>query len=370
MENVIVLRVLVKEGEAVSADQPLMEVETQKAVSEVHSPSAGFLRAWKVKEGDVLSEKAILCYLSTTADEPLSHSSVATAPTMGSTSSRSGEMQPAIGGSAASGASRESEGIRATPAARKAARTMGVDLSRVRPKVENGRINVEDVEEFATSRSKANAAGSPMMPATEQNGWEPIPAQRLALIAQMKKSLVEIPQIVISRRLDVSKLVERNEGISFTHRLVLKLAVALGRHPTLRTVTDGICQRTLPVSVAVAMDTIGGLVAPVVRERDLDSLEAIATRVTDFRDRAERRSLRNEELRDGPFALTNLGMLGVDFFSPFVFHGQTAVLAVGRATQEPAGGVLAWFSLAVDHRVVDGAEAARFLGTLQQEVRT
>jgi pyruvate dehydrogenase E2 component (dihydrolipoamide acetyltransferase) len=198
--------------------------------------------------------------------------------------------------------------------------------------------------------------------------WIDLPAGRLALISQMQRSLAEIPQIAITRQMDVTPLSVKQPGITFTHRLVGKLAAALRAHSALLTATDGRRLRTGPVSVAVAMETKHGLVAPVIRQADLGTVEQIAVRLTDYRGRAETRTLKNDELRDGPFALTNLGILGVDLFTPFVFHGQTAVLAVGRTAEVAAGRKAAWFSLAVDHRVVDGAEAARFLATLQQEI--
>ena len=90
--------------------------------------------------------------------------------------------------------------------------------------------------------------------------------------------------------------------------------------------------------------------------------------ITELREKADANSLRRAELTDAPFAISNLGMLGVDQFDAFVFHGQTAVLSVGRSTDDVPGRKTAWFGLAVDHRVVDGAEAARFLETLQREI--
>ena len=196
-----------------------------------------------------------------------------------------------------------------------------------------------------------------------EEGWKPLPALRIALNAQMLKSLAEIPQIHVTRQMDISSLTIKAEGITFTHRLVRAAAAALVKHPALRTIIEGNRVKTEPVSVAVAMDTPHGLVAPVVRGAENLSLNQIGEMIRDFRARAELNALRGEELRNGPFAITNLGMFGVDLFSAFVFHGQTAVLAVGRAADGKA-----WFNLAVDHRVVDGAEAARFLETLQKEI--
>jgi pyruvate dehydrogenase E2 component (dihydrolipoamide acetyltransferase) len=185
----------------------------------------------------------------------------------------------------------------------------------------------------------------------------------MALIAQMQKSRAEIPQFHVARRLEVAPLMTKTDGITLTHRLVRAAAAALVRHQALRTVIEGDRVKVEPISVAIALDTPRGLVAPVVRKADTLSLDEISRRTKELRSRAEAGTLRREELNEAPFAISNLGMLGVDFFQPFVFHGQTAVLAVGRAVDSHA-----WFCLAADHRVVDGAEAARFLETLQQEI--
>ena len=386
MDSATVVKISVKEGDLVAAEQCLMEVETQKAVSEIPSPFPGVIQKICVKVGDTIPEKTLLCLVADSADElaaaTTGKSSAASTPEARTEPSKAratplarkvaqemGVRIETISGSGVGGkitrtdiqsatVSRDpSEPLRAAPAARKLARENGISLREVQGTGPLGRIKVEDVRAL----SSKSGSGS-------KTEGVPISASRLALIAQMQKSLAEIPQITISRQMDVTPLAVKQEGITFTHRLMAKLASSLRAHPLLRTTTDGRLFFSTPVSVAVAMDTPHGLIAPVVRESDLNDILKIAARLKDYRSRAETRALRNEELRDGPFALTNLGMYGVDFFTPFVFAGQTAVLAVGRTADGSAGRKAAWFNLAVDHRVVDGAEAARFLATLQQEI--
>ena len=196
----------------------------------------------------------------------------------------------------------------------------------------------------------------------------PLSAARKTLIEQMERGHREIPQISISRNLDVTPLEERREGISFTAILIHHIARALVGHEALRTVLRGDRLRVGPVDIAVAMDTPRGLFAPVVRRADRLEIEEISKVIRQYRKRAGENRLKGEELRHGPFAVTNLGMFGVDLFTPLIFAGQTAVLAVGRATEVEDGRISAWVTLAVDHRVVDGAEAARFLETLRREI--
>ncbi|MEO6846502.1 MAG: dihydrolipoamide acetyltransferase family protein [Chthoniobacterales bacterium] len=344
MESATVVSILVKEGDAVTAEQGLIEVETQKANSEIPTPVNGFVRKIYVSAGDIIPEKALLCIVTDTADEAFEETASPVAPKTATASSPAPVTVPVE-------SSDSGEGIKAAPAARKLAKDRGVDLSKVKGTGPGGRITMEDVENAGASTPDL------------QGDWTPLSASRISLITQMQKSLPEIPQIHVARKMDVKALSVKAEGITFTHRLVRAIGAALAKHPTLRTIINTHSIRVEPVSVAIAMDTVRGLVAPAIRDADTLSLEQIATATKDLRTRAEAGTLKREELTNAPFAISNLGMLGVDFFNAFVFHGQTAVLAVGRANEGKA-----WFNLALDHRVVDGAEAARFLETLQAEM--
>lgn len=355
MEGVRVTEWRVRVGDHVAVDQMLMEVETQKAAVEVPSPEAGYVRKLCVAAKSEVAEKALLCILTDAADEPFEEDTGGGAAPV---------PEPADRAVSSGGGPDGGEGIRSVPLARKMAREAGIALETITGTGPNGRITVADVEGAIAGRGAAPAG----KPAARQPGeWTPLPPSRVALNQQMLRSLSEIPQIHLTRQFDVTPLT-RKEGATFTHRLIVAAALALARHPALRTRIDEERIQVQPVSVAVAMETPHGLVAPVIRDADSLSVDDIARALDGFRDRALRNVLRREELVDGPFAISNLGMFGVDFFTAFVFHGQTAVLAVGRAASTPAGRKVAWFSLALDHRVVDGAEGARFLESLQQAI--
>jgi pyruvate dehydrogenase E2 component (dihydrolipoamide acetyltransferase) len=351
MGSVVISKWLVRAGDRVDAQQPILEVETQKATSEVPSPASGYVRQLCVTEGQTVSEKALLCILTDTADEPIQSPGVKVAPT------RSVESRQSSNHSTGSGA--DAGLVKASPAARRIARELNVELSLLKGTGPEGRITEADVSAAASARVNAT---------TTAETWSPLPATRVALIAQMQKSLAEIPQIHVRRRLDVTPLLANEDSITFTHRLAKSVAATLARHPKLRTVFDSNRVRVEPVSLAIAMDSPHGLVAPVVRNADQLSVTQISAAITELRAKADANALHRSELSDAPFAISNLGMLGVDQFDAFVFHGQTAVLSVGRAMEDNASRRLAWFGLAVDHRVVDGAEAARFLETLQSEI--
>ena len=338
MDNVTVVGWLIKVGDRVEPDQNVLEVESQKGVVEVPTPEGGIVRKLCVVKGDEIAEKALICILTNTVEETFEEkvgraSSLSPAREMaGSKAVDRQDACPTLG-----------QPVKAAPAARKLAKDRGIELATVPGTGPGGRITVADVE-GASGDGKLSGA-------------------RLALIAQMQKALTEIPQFNLTRQLDVTPLMCKAAGITFTHRLVKAVGGALAVHPALRTIINGDRVREAAVSVAVAIDSTHGLVAPAIRDADQLTVEQIAERLNDLRERAAAGQVKREELIDTPFAITNLGMLGVDIFTPFVFHGQTAVLAIGRAVEGKA-----WFTLAADHRVVDGAEGARFLETLQQQI--
>jgi pyruvate dehydrogenase E2 component (dihydrolipoamide acetyltransferase) len=241
--------------------------------------------------------------------------------------------------------------IKAVPAARKLARELNVPLSAIQGAGPNGRITVDDVKRFAS------------VTAPSSETWQPLSARRQALVAQMQKSLAEIPPFHVARQIEVAPLIAKKESTTFTARLAFCLGRVLAPHPALRTIFSDNKIRVAPVSVAIAMETPRGLVAPALRLTDLVDPAAAASALVRLRAQAAAGSLLAETVANAPFALSNLGMFGVDFFTPFVFHGQAAVLGVSRSAAAKA-----WFNLAVDHRVCDGVEAARFLEALQQEI--
>src|ERR1017187_3491788 len=185
MENVRVAALLVKVGDHVAAEQALIEVETEKAVSPVPSPSPGFVRKIFVKVEDQLRENAPVCVLADTADEPFEDPTVQQSP---SESKKVGSAQAS--GSDTAGlteANTPSQGIKAAPAARKLAKELGLDLGVIVGSGPGGRITIEDVQRAGDATPSAKAAP----------GWESLTTAQLALIAQMQKSLAEIPQFQI-----------------------------------------------------------------------------------------------------------------------------------------------------------------------------
>jgi pyruvate dehydrogenase E2 component (dihydrolipoamide acetyltransferase) len=355
LESAIVLEFLVSEGDRIAEGQSVIEIETQKATAEVPSEASGYLRKILVAIGDEIGLRTPLAILTDEADEPFTFEDEEVRNSPAGEKPR--RPKPEIA-KTSDMPSMTTGKVRAAPAARKRARELGLDLQAITGTGPGGRITVTDVDGHLEPSSAAN----------NSQPWTPVPGTRRALIEQMTRGWTEIPQISLMRKMQVGHLMTKSGESSFTSRLIVPLAKALQKHPALRTELKDDRTHVCPVAVAVAMDTPHGLVAPVIHDANSLSLEEISRQIRDYRERGNRNQLKREDLRGGRFAVTNLGMLGVDHFTPLVFHGQTAVLSVGKATAGENGGAEAWCGLAVDHRVVDGSEAARFLETLQDEI--
>lgn len=358
MEQVTVTNVFVKPGDEVSEGQALGAVETQKANIEIPSPRAGFVHEVFIVEGQEIGEKAPVCSIG---DE----FSPIKAPVVEVPS-----PSPSTPVAVESKSVTLSQKVRASPVARKMAKSLGLELTIIPGTGPNGRITRTDVEGFRSQAPAPVPHSAPPAPGSPTGDWQPFPAARAGLIAQMELAARTIPLFSVSRAFDVTPLSRKQAGVTFTHRLIFCLGRALALHPALRTSIEGNRFRIEEVSIAVAMDTASGLQAPAIRLPQELSLPEIAATVQLLKARGDAGQLKRVDFERAPFALSNLGMLGVDSFQPSVFAGQAAVLGTGRAVESVGGRKTAWFTLSCDHRAADGAEAARFLQSLQREIDT
>lgn len=369
MEGVAVSAVHIKPGERVEVGQIVATVETQKATVDINAEEAGFVHEVFVKSGQEVGEKAPV--YSYSDGPPGAAASPAAAPAP-STALQQSHARWAEASACATAGDVPGK-VRAAPAARRLAKEQAIDLASVSPTGPNGRVTSRDVEAVAAARPAAGSAPPshaplPVSATAGADGFRPFPPHRAAIIAQMEAAARTIPLFSLCRLVDVTPLARKQEGITLTHRLIACLGAALEAHPALLTTIDGGRIRSEEVAVAVAMDSRAGLVAPAVRQPQRLTLLEISATVKLLKARADAGQLQRADLERAPFALSNLGMYGVDQFQPSVFAGQCAVLGTGRATDSAAGRKVAWFTLACDHRAVDGAEAARFLETLQDRI--
>ncbi len=200
--------------------------------------------------------------------------------------------------------------------------------------------------------------------------WTPL---RRAVANQMSRSMREAPHFFVSMDVDVTAAIEelhaQQPRVSLTALVVQETATTMKAFPRFNAVWDGetlIELSAVDVSVAVALD--GGVLAPAVLDADGLSLHEIAARIADLRARAAIGKLRREELVRGGFTVSNLGMYGVSWFTAIITPPQVAVMAMGAARDERQGRKILTMTLSSDHRVIDGADAARFLGTVRQRI--
>ena len=325
------VRWLKRQGELVEKGEPLMEVETDKAVVEVEAPGDGVLTGVRAHEGDTVPVGTVIAYLLAPAARP------AAVP----------EPEP--------------RRPPASPRARTLAAARGIDLASISGSGPGGAVVEADLAGLAPPPRPAPAP-APAAEGPPGGGLWRAMAESTAL------SWREVPHFFLSREIDASQLIvvrsRQSAAVTFTDLLLRVVAVTLVRHPEMNS-------RSQDVNIALAIALESGLIAPVVGGADRLDLAAIAARRADLVERARAGRLRSGDLRQATFTLSNLGMYGVDAFWAIVTAGQAGVLAVGRIADRvvPVGGrpqvrPTLVLNLSCDHRAVDGARAARFLGDL------
>lgn len=367
-------------GERVNAGEPLYEVETEKVLYQVEAPASGTLAIALFDEGAtvecgvaiaVIAEVSediatVAARYAKSASQPANHGSPVTSP-------------PPDNRSAAPNASGRSRHP-ASPVARKLASELGVDLDKVEGTGPGGRITREDVERAAKSAPKMQPAipGSqpPAAPSADRVAFR---GMRKVIAERMHQSLHASAQITITAEADVTPATEfrarlsREFDFSYTDMMIHSVARALMRHPRMNarlgenaTGAEIALCASANVGIAVALDE--GLIVPVIQRAESKSVREIAVESRALGEKARSGQLKLKDVNGGTFTITNLGMFGIDAFTPILNPGETGILGVGRIVEKPAvyRGEIAkramlWLSLTFDHRVVDGAPAAQFL---------
>lgn len=261
--------------------------------------------------------------------------------------------------------------VPASPLARKLAQETGIDLAAIAGTGPRGQVTRADIEKARAERTAA--AGAPV-PA---QGAVPLSGLRAVIAARLAESWRQCPQVTLMAEVDASGLVRarnhlietRNLKIAYNAFFLAALARALRQNPLLNaSLTDQGLVLKSEINIGIAVDTERGLLAPVVRNVDQKDLLAIDQELRKLADRALAGKSLPDELSGGTFTLTNLGAYGVDAFTPLINPPETAILGVGRILPRPVAinGLLGvretvFVSLSFDHRLVDGAPAARFL---------
>jgi pyruvate dehydrogenase E2 component (dihydrolipoyllysine-residue acetyltransferase) len=361
------LRWIKSEGDAVMKGEPLMEIETDKVTVEIEAPANGTLAGISAVEGeDVPVGRAVAFVLAEGEDLPLT----VTIPAGPATS------ESALPGASTNGSSMVAQApgrrVLASPKARRLAREHGVRIEDLRGTGPHGAIQAADVVAH-DARPFSEEPASPPQPTTS-NAWK-------TMAERMQQSWRDVPHFYLDRDLDATRLnswretIRRRPGyekVTHSDLLIVICAAALADHPRVNaTWRDGSVRHHEAINIGIAVATDEALIVPVVHGADRLELKAVARTRNDLVERARERKLRPADVTEGTFTISNLGMFGVDAFHAIVNAPQAAILAVGRildrvvavdgkASVRPTMTV----SLSFDHRVVDGAEGARFLDTL------
>jgi pyruvate dehydrogenase E2 component (dihydrolipoyllysine-residue acetyltransferase) len=363
------------DGDTVRPGDLLFCLESDKATEEIESLDAGTLRIPPdgPKEGDKLPVGAVIGYLVAAGEEPVPArpATSATAPSPAAAAAASRERERSVQRPAIS------------PRARRAAAELGIEWTTLNGSGRTGRIRERDV--------RAAAALSPFPPALRGRGEidsSSLPHIRRTIAARVVGSLRTTAPVTLTTTADATNLVnlraqyksatDGGPAPSYTDLLVKLATTAIQKHPALtgQWTDDGI---RLPdgIHIGIAVDTDAGLLVPVVRDVLALGLRQLAAKTHDLIERARSGRLSASDMQGGCFTVTNLGAFGIDAFTPIINHPECAILGVGRIARRPAvvgDAIVArdqvTLSLTFDHRIVDGAPAARFLQTLVQMIES
>jgi pyruvate dehydrogenase E2 component (dihydrolipoamide acetyltransferase) len=363
---------LKKEGETVAKGEPLLEIETDKAVMEIESPGDGVLVSVTGQPGTDVPVGQIIAWIVRPGETPPANE----AP-VASGRKTSSPVSPPTPVSVLAATQSVSADIRISPKARRLAADRGVDLSQVRGSGAGGEILAGDI--LAAAESKASPA-----PGIIENSS---PIARL-MAERTTESWTTVPHFFLVRDIDAGALnearqklapeIEKSRAVKLTHTDLLAALVArvLLKHARMNAswTATGI-QRHADVNISVAMAVNDGVVAPVIHCAHKADLGEIAVQRRDLTERARGGKLRPQDVAGGTFTISNLGMFGVDAFSAIITPQQAAILAVGRIADRvvpvegrPGIRPMMTVTLSSDHRVVDGAKAAEFLKDVAEAI--
>lgn len=404
-KNVPVVEFLVKPGDVVAVEDPLMTVESDKATMEIPAPFAGTVKEFAVAIGTRVSQGALLVTIDATA--PVGEAVTATpeinkaeaalpAPSaMAEFLVAARAAQTPMSASSAPAVTIEtSTGSHATPSVRAFARELGVDLATVKPSGAKGRILREDIAAHTKERLAGGSqvqvsgsgigAGLPAWPTVDFEKFGPIERQPLSRIQKISggnltRNWLTIPHVTNFDKADVSGLEEFRKELNAANKdakvtmvafLLKASALALKAYPRFNASLDGeeLVLKNY-IHIGFAADTPKGLMVPVIRDCDRKGVLEIAAEMRALADKARGSGLSAAEMQGGSFSVSSLGGIGGAGFTPIINAPEVAILGAGRSAMEAIwdGGafqprLIMPVSLSWDHRVVDGVAAARFLG--------
>lgn len=387
-----VVKVLVTEGDTLEKDQPIIELENEKAIAPIPATETGTVEKVHVSEGQEIAAGDLILTIKAGRDaenekpehkekvdekEPEEPETSQNKETTKITPVSEPGMRPAT-----------------APSVRKVARELGIDLSRVRGSQRGGRIVIEDlrtyVEWLQRSAFEKKDSAEQEGPTPDFGQWGPVRCEtmtglRKTISRRMTEAWRNIPHVTQFDEADITKLLKlldkhaefyQDDGtrLTLTSFIIKALVPVLREHPLFNSSLDPKAGEIVfkdYLHIGIAVDTESGLVVPVLRDVDKMSMRELAVELQRLTERARERKLSADDMRGGSFTVSNQGGIGGGHFTPIVNAPEVAILGVGRGLKRPvvrAGKiklrVMLPLALSYDHRVADGAGAARFVGTL------
>ncbi len=405
-DSVEITEILVAEGDTVQAEDSLITVESDKASMEIPSSESGKVVNIKVAIGDSVSQGSVMLMMEVSSGGSSNESSEAApaekkAPTTGGHEQMAAAKSAPSRGSAGKASSdkpsptanideKRFSKAYASPSIRKFARELGVDLSKVEGTDRKGRINREDVKGFVkktlTSKSSGSSLGVKPMPEIDFSKFGEIETKPLSKINKLTgeflhRNWVTVPHVTQFDEADITEMEDfrkqmgkemEKDGVKITPlAFIIRAVIATMKiYPRFNSSLDATGENLIfkkYFNIGVAVDTPNGLVVPVIREADQKTLVEISQEIRELAGKARDKTLKPSDMQGGNFSISSLGGIGGTKFTPIVNAPEVAILGVSRSSIQPQWDgkefqprLMLPLSLSYDHRVIDGADAARF----------
>ena len=405
--SVEISEVLVKKGDTVKVDDPIIVVETEKASMEIPTTEPGTVENVQVEKGGAISPGDVI--ISITGDEdqaeafdepspPIAESAeprdiVKTEPTTPYITAATPDVKPPLPATSEIG-----KPVLASPSVRRFARELGCDLKLVTGSGPKGRITQEDVQEYIKGRLAGGAPGGSALPIIapgqdlDFSKWGEVDIQPLNKIKKitgkrLQQAWQAIPHVTQFDKADITKLdklrlhlkkVNKDESVkvSFLPFFIKAVSILLKEMPQFNSSLDGSNENIVLkkyINIGVAVDTPNGLVVPVIKDANEKSIKELARELTTLSSKARDKKLLPADMEGGCFTISSLGGIGGTYFTPIINPPEVAILGISRSTSEPVfmegklrKRLILPFALSYDHRLIDGAAAARFTSNFGQ----
>ena len=378
-EDTEIIEISVKKGDRLSKNDPIIVLESEKAAMEVPSDFDGIIKDIKVKEGDSVKEGVVFAVIEIEETEQTEDTAKSPSEELVSTEDL---KQPALETSSV-----DFSGINAGPAVRKIARELEIDLKKINGTGKNAMITKEDLKNYIHS-SKIGATSYTSLESLENYGEFEIEQQskiRKLGAKNLSQSWASIPHVTHFEEIDISLIEKQRAELNKTSEikltplsyLVIKVISALKEFPQFNSalIDEGKIMLRKYFNIGIAVDTKDGLLVPVIKAADSLNITEIANEIITLAEKAKNKKLLEKNLSGGTFSISSLGPMGGVGFTPIINPPEVAILGVSRAKKVPAleaGNLVEQtilpVALSYDHRVINGADAGKFMNFLKSEI--